>query len=545
MPIQNCAPHEINISTGDILGILSTEKEEPIPLNDDSLATICEQIHQRLPKIKKRAWTRKEIEERCHLGAPEPYRSHYIDILVKHQAAISLDKYDLGLAKNFTHRIHLKDHQPIFRKQFNLPEVHTQFIEQSLDEWLKLGVVRQSSSNYNSPIFCVPKKQGQGLQIVQDFRLLNQHSHIDKYSMKEISECIGDIGRANSSIFTTLDLTSGFWQMKLDPESQPLTAFTIPNRGQFHWITSPMGLLGCPASFQRLMEQVLRGLNHILIYIDDVLIHTDTHEKHLEALEQVLLRLHQHHLKINLDKCLFGDRQVSYLGFTLTSEGIKPGEAKLKTIKQATPPDDVKGIRSFMGLCNFFRHHIQDFTIIAAPLFKLTRQDSEYQSGPLTEAALTAFQTLQNKLSKQPALAFPRHEWKYLLITNPYLPNKDSPGGFCANLAQRSDLGKIQIISHASRQLKENERNYTRFLLETTAAAWGMDNFNEYLKGSKFTLYKDMTTETTLGTTQLKTLNRLRNTKIDHDFEVQDRQKVDLPDFLKKRLMWEGQEDPE
>jgi hypothetical protein len=184
------------------------------------------------------------------------------------------------------------------------------------------------------------------------------------------------------------------------------------------------------------MEQVLRGLNHILIYIDDVLIHTDTHEKHLEALEQVLLRLHQHHIKINLDKCLFGDQQVSYLGFTLTPEGIKPGEDKLKTIKQANPPDDVKGIRSFMGLCNFFQHHIQDFAILAAPLFKLTRQDSEYQSGPLTEAALTAFQMLQSQLSKQPALSFPRHDWNYLLITNAYLPNKDSTGGLCATLAQ-------------------------------------------------------------------------------------------------------------
>ncbi len=120
-----------------------------------------------------------------------------------------------------------------------------------------------------------------------------------------------------------------------------------------------------------------------------------------------------------------------------------------------------------MGLCNFFWHHIQDFPIIAAPLFKLTSQDSEYQSGPLTEAALTAFQTLQGKLSKQPALAFPRHNWKYLLITNAYLPNKDS------NLAQRSDQGKIRIISHASRQLKENEKNYTRFLLETATTAWG------------------------------------------------------------------------
>ncbi len=257
------------------------------------------------------------------------------------------------------------------------------------------------------------------------------------------------------------------------------------------------------------------------------------------------MRLQQHHLKINLDKCLFGDQQVSYLGFTLTPEGIKPGEAKLKTIRQATPPDDVKGIRSFMGLCNFFWHHIQDFAIIAAPLFKLTRQDSDYQSGPLTEAALTAFQTLQDKLSKQPALAFPRHDWNYLLITNAYLQNKDSPGGLCANLAQWSDQGKIQIISHASRQLKENEKNYTRFLLETAAAAWGMDNFNEYLKGSKFTLYRDLSTETTLGTTQLKTLNRLKNTMIDHNFEVQDRQKSDLPGFLKTRQTWRGQEDYE
>jgi hypothetical protein len=93
------------------------------------------------------------------------------------------------------------------------------------------------------------------------------------------------------------------------------------------------------------------------------------------------------------------------------------------------------------------------------------------------------------------------------LITNAYLPDRNSPGGLCANLAQRDHQGKIRIISHASRHLRENEKNYTRFLLETAATAWGMDNFNEYLKGSKFTLYRDGATDTTLGTTQLKTLN--------------------------------------
>jgi hypothetical protein len=102
-------------------------------------------------------------------------------------------------------------------------------------------------------------------------------------------------------------------------------------------------------------------------------------------------------------------------------------------------------------------------------------------------------------------------------------------------LAQRNEQGKIQIISHASRQLKENEKNYNKFLLETAAATWGMDNFNEYLNGSKFTLYKDTTTKATLGTTQLKTLNWLQATMNDHDFEVKDRQQLDLPDFLKKK----------
>jgi hypothetical protein len=119
-----------------------------------------------------------------------------------------------------------------------------------------------------------------------------------------------------------------------------------------------------------------------------MLIHTDIHEKHFKALEQVLLRLHQHHLKINLDKCLFGDQQVFYLGFTLTPEVIKPGEAKLKSIQKAKPPINIKEIRSFMGLCNFFRHHIQNFAITAAPLFRLMRQDSGYLSGPLPDTAL-------------------------------------------------------------------------------------------------------------------------------------------------------------
>ena len=102
------------------------------------------------------------------------------------------------------------------------------------------------------------------------------------------------------------------------------------------------------------MEGVLRNISNVIVYIDDLLVHTNTHEDHVKVLEQVLQRLHSHNLKFNLDKCFFGNKEVSYLGFTLTPEGIKPGKNKLKAIKDAKPPTDVKTIRSFVGLCNFF-----------------------------------------------------------------------------------------------------------------------------------------------------------------------------------------------
>jgi hypothetical protein len=158
-------------------------------------------IHGQLPKVPKKRFIRAEIEQKANLKVPAQYKQKYLDILLKHQDAISINKFYLGRAKNFSHKIYLKDDNPVYRKQFKIPEAHQTFIEATLDEWLKLGVVKQTNSLYNSLLFCVPKKQGQGLRIVQDVRELNSHSHIDKYSMKEITECIGDIGRANSTIF--------------------------------------------------------------------------------------------------------------------------------------------------------------------------------------------------------------------------------------------------------------------------------------------------------------------------------------------------------
>jgi hypothetical protein len=171
--IENCAPYEVTIERNDIMGIIEMKEDKLYPLTDETTANICTVIKSNIPSTPQSQLTCDEIARRCNLQVPEEFKERYLDILCKHQEAISINKYDLGLAKNYKHRIHLKNENPVYRKQFKIPEAHHNFIEQTLEEWLKLGVVRRSDSLYNSLIFCVPKKQGQGLRIVQDFRELN------------------------------------------------------------------------------------------------------------------------------------------------------------------------------------------------------------------------------------------------------------------------------------------------------------------------------------------------------------------------------------
>ncbi len=284
---------------------------------------------------------------------PEQFRKQYLKVILKNHEAVSQNKFALGRTDTLMHEIVLKTAEPIYVKQFKIPDAHRQEVEHHVLEWLKLGVIQPARSQDNSPIFAVMKKDG-GVRLVQDFRALNNQSYTDKYSMKDVSECIGEIGRSGSTIFSTIDLTAGFWQMILHPRARPYTPFTVPGMGQFQWVTSPMGLLGCPASFQRLMETVVNSLTNVIAYIDDLLIHSATHQEHITTLDNVLQRLVQHNIKINLQKCFFGSKEVSYLGFRLTEQGILPGTDKLKAVKNTPPPANVHKVRQFLGICNFF-----------------------------------------------------------------------------------------------------------------------------------------------------------------------------------------------
>ena len=217
------------------------------------------------------------------------------------------------------------------------------------------------------------------MRAVLDFREVNNASVLDRYTICEIRDRVDEIGLSESKMFSTIDLTSGFWQQSLEEESRQYTAFTVPGKGtRYQWTVTPMGLQGSPSSFARLIDYVMRDLRGVATYINDVLVHTCDHEAQLKLLEQCLLRFKKYNLKLNVAKSAFGASSVNYLGYTLTGEGIAPGKEKLLAVKEFPPPVSVKQIREFVGLYNYFRFLIPKFAYYSVILTNLTRAKSGY-----------------------------------------------------------------------------------------------------------------------------------------------------------------------
>jgi putative transposase len=308
--------------------------------------------------------------------------------------------------------------------------------------------------------------------------------------------------------------------------------------GQYEFTTSPMGLLGCPASFQRLMEMVTKDLPNVIVYIDDILVHSKTHRQHQQILSQLFQRLSQHNLKIRLEKCHFATTEVEYLGFKLTPKGVLPGTDKTKAIKDATPPSTVHQVRQFLGLCNFFRQHIKQFALRSHPLTVLTRKDCPWKGGPLPPDALKAFNELKSCLTSQPIVSFPKKNLQYALITDAATGDDNHPGGMGAILTQVDKDGKFYVIAYASKKIEKHEKNYTPFLLEMYAAVWGMEHFSHHLRGKRFLLFTDHKPLEKLGKVHTKTLYRIQEAMLNYDFEIHYRKGDDMPaDYLSRNIL--------
>jgi transposase InsO family protein len=474
------------------------------------------------PKASKH-WDKigKQAGEAVSHLKSKPERDKALSVVRKYAAVFSADKFDVGRASDITHTIRLRSTEPVFTKQFPLPAREMEFIKEHVKQWLELGLIEPANSPYNSPIFCVAKKGDAGWRLVLDYRRLNSKSHDDRYSIRSVEECLNEVGKAASSIFTALDLTSGFWQLPLDPKIKHTTAFTVPGMGQYQWLMAPMGLQGSPASFSRLMDKVLLDVPNCVTFIDDVLVHSKTFQDHVAHLETTLSRFAQAGLKLNLPKCLLFRNKVPYLGHTLSAEGIAPGIDKWESLRSAPPPTDLPSLRSFLGLANFFRKFVSNFSEKSAPLHALTRHDSKWSTGQLPEAARKAFDQIVADITTAPTLALPRPAGQFHLFVDASTGSFDegTEGGIGACLIQEQ-AGVFRPVAYASRVLAKAERNYSAYLLEMKAATYAIEHFAHLLRGTHFYVYTDHKPLVDMSSTHTRTLTRLHEKQLDFDFEL-------------------------
>ena len=273
--------------------------------------------------------------------------------------------------------------------------------------------------------------------------------------------------------FSTMDLKSGFWHIKMSEESCQYTAFTVGSMGMYKFLRMPYGLCNAPATFQHLMQNCLGELNlqFTLIYPDDVIVYSRTQEDHLTHLQAVLDHFAHHGLKLKPSKCHFFKENITYLGHEISAKGMLPGQEGIQKITNMGPLTTVTGIRKFVGAVGYFCHFIKNFSHIARPLDDLTScENSKLKNHPVTlmPTALEAFKTLKKKCMTAPVLAFTDLEKPFVLETNA------SGIGLGAVLLQEQEDGKLRPVTYTSRALHWSQKNYHSSKLEFLTLKWAI-----------------------------------------------------------------------
>ncbi len=385
-----------------------------------------------------------------------------------------------GRTQVLQHDIRTPSGTVVRQRPYRVPEARRHAIEEEVQEMLRLGVIEPSRSPWSSPIVMVPKPDGT-LRFCNDFRRLNEVSEFDGYPMPRVDELLDRLG--GTRYISTLDLTKGYWQVPLTEEAKPKTAFSTPS-GHWQYRVLPFGLHGAPATFQRMMDILLRPhQSYAAAYLDDVVVHSESWEEHLAQLRRVLLELRRAGLTANPRKCHLALFEARYLGFQVGRGLIWPQEKKVTAILSAPQPTTKTQVRAFLGLAGYYLCFIPNFSSLASPLTDLTRkgQPEKVPWGPEEEEA---FQRVKTALTSEPILRAPDFSCPFLVQTDA------SDTGLGAVLSQVQD-GEEHPVVYISRKLSPAEQRYAAVEKEALAVKWAVLELRYYLLGRKFTLITD------------------------------------------------------
>ena len=308
-------------------------------------------------------------------------------------------KGDILSVNNFYKQsIPLQDKQPVYIKNYRLPNGQLEEVNKQVDELIENDIIEMSRSPYNAPLLIVPKKSendNKKWRLVVDYRQLNKKVIDDKFPLPRLDDILDNLGRAK--YFSTLDLSSSFHQIKINKEDRPLTAFST-NKGHYQFKRLPFGLKISTNSFQRMLTIALTGLNaESFIYVDDIIIFGCSLKHHNKNLIKTFQRLRECNLKINPAKCRFLQKEVTYLGHLITDEGVRTDPKKFEAIMKYPIPTNADEVRRYVAFCNYYRRFIENFAKIAQPLNKLLRKGVEFKWNEECEDAFN-IQILKNHL---------------------------------------------------------------------------------------------------------------------------------------------------
>jgi len=385
---------------------------------------------------------------------------------------------ELGSCNITKHKIRLMSDQIIFQHPFKKSVLENEKLQEECDRLLKANIIRYSNSPYSAPVFMVPKKNGK-LRMVIDYRKLNAITVQEVWPLPIINEMLERLAGTpglEKRYYSCIDLLSGFNQIELDEESKKYTAFSTHN-AHYEYNRLPFGLRNGPAEFSRIMQMVFRSLEFVEVYLDDITIHSDSFDEHLLHLRKVFTKLNEANLKINIEKCQWISNRVKLLGHAVSASGVEMDENKISAIVERKPPKNMKDVQCFLGICNYYRRFIKDYSKISVPLVRLCKKDVKFE---WDKNCQESFEMLKQKLVTKPILRQPDFNRKFYLFTDA----SNYAIGFV--LSQIDPVTNLEgVIAYGGRTLKSGEPNYPISEKEALAIVCGVKNFRQYLYGCK------------------------------------------------------------
>ena len=407
-------------------------------------------------------------------------RARAADLLAKHVNTFPAPGTPItGRTEAVMHDIDTGSTRPIRCNPRKLSPKKIKIQQELVDKMLEEGQIEHSVSAWSAPTVLVTKKDGT-TRFCVDYRRLNNNTKKDAFPLPRIDDSLNSL--SGQSWFSTLDLASGYWQVRLSEDAKPKTAFAT-HSGLFQFAVMPFGLCNAPATFERLMSQVMRGLHwkRCLVYIDDILVFGNDFESALHSLELVLTRVAEYGLQLKSTKCNLFRTSVPFLGHIVGRAGLECDPNKVSAVANWIPPSTIKGVREFLGFTGYYRRFVPDYSTVAQPLVRLLGKDCKFK---WTDACQDAFKALRALLIKAPVLAFPKEDLPYIVDTDA------SDYGIGGVLSQCIE-GTEHVIAYYSKSLNPAQQKYCTTRRELLAVVATLDHFKGYVWGPKFVVRTD------------------------------------------------------